>query len=128
MITKAVIHTRIPTHILIIHQVMVIALVFQHRTKRVSSLDPRSPKRLMVLSYMIMTMIAEARRFCNAIARYHRDHGMMKFALKAFIVWYGIESVVRVCFSFYIQVGTHISVLRSVLCLLFLSIHVCRQG
>ena len=35
----------------------------------------------------------------------HRDDGMMKFALKAFIVWYGIESVVRVCFSFSIQVG-----------------------
>lgn len=49
----------------------------------------------------------------------HRDDGMMKFALKAFIVWYGIESVVRVCFSFYIQVGTHISVLRSVLFLFF---------
>ena len=35
----------------------------------------------------------------------HRDDGMMKFALRAFMVWIRIESVVRVCFSFSIQVG-----------------------
>ena len=42
--------------------------------------------------YMIMIMIAEARRFCNVIiARYHRDDGMMEFALRAFIVWIRIN-------------------------------------